>query len=263
MRTRAFSLIELLVVVSIITLLVALLLPAMGAARESARQAVCASHMKQLGVGVLTYVAQNAGHLVPAWAPGDNDFRAKTSWGPYAYPSWNCFATINKQVAYTMRLVPTNHGQLYTDGLITSGKTFYCPSMRLDDLVKHQNKWTPNYVRTQNEWIGTSYNYNPYRHWTGAYGMSVAKHRRLTDFPTDQPIMLDLLSIWRPDDVSHMTFNIGWNTLMIDGAVRFRGDRQTLDFVQLKLAEYPETTSAGNNWNLRFEPSLAKVMAAP
>jgi prepilin-type N-terminal cleavage/methylation domain-containing protein/prepilin-type processing-associated H-X9-DG protein len=52
---RAFTLVELLVVVSIITLLVALLFPALSAAREASRQSVCQNNLRQFGVGLMAY----------------------------------------------------------------------------------------------------------------------------------------------------------------------------------------------------------------
>lgn len=65
-RRLAFTLVELLVVIGIITVLISILLPVVGRARESANTAKCLSNMRQLQVAQANYAAEHRNDLVQA-----------------------------------------------------------------------------------------------------------------------------------------------------------------------------------------------------
>lgn len=77
-RRSAFTLIELLVVIAIIAILAAILFPVFAKVREKARQATCASNIKQLGLGILAYTQDYDEHFPKA------TYSITTSSGPSA-----------------------------------------------------------------------------------------------------------------------------------------------------------------------------------
>ena len=115
---RGFSLLELLVVISVIVLLLAMLLPAIGMVRESAQRTACGANLGSLALGVVTYSGENAG-LLPR-----NGVRSEVQ-GRGNWQSW---------VAYEMfpllnaNLAPEACAFLIDEGAL-SAKSARCPGV--------------------------------------------------------------------------------------------------------------------------------------
>ncbi len=64
-RRRAFTLVELLIVIGIIATLIAILLPVLSRVRVAANRAACASNMRQIGIALVMYANENKGAIPP------------------------------------------------------------------------------------------------------------------------------------------------------------------------------------------------------
>lgn len=79
-RRLGFTLIELWVVISIIALLIGILLPALGSAREAARGTVCQSNLRQMGIAVYAYALDYDDALPSVGLRHDNGAVKQGAW---------------------------------------------------------------------------------------------------------------------------------------------------------------------------------------
>ncbi|MBN1854488.1 MAG: DUF1559 domain-containing protein [Pirellulales bacterium] len=135
LRYRGFTLVELLVVIAIIGILVALLLPAVQAARESARRSECQNRIKQLGLSLQNYHSAHA--TFPPSAYFDPS-AGSPEWSRIHYPNWVILALpyIEEQALYDSFdfTVPISHdanriprGKMLTSMLCPSDQGYETP----------------------------------------------------------------------------------------------------------------------------------------
>ncbi len=80
-----FTLIELLVVIAVIAVLLAILIPVLGRAREVGQRAVCLSNLRQLTLAWIAYADDNDGKLVGGWMSNPSPTRSEPAWVSYAF----------------------------------------------------------------------------------------------------------------------------------------------------------------------------------
>jgi len=138
---RAFTLVELLVVIGIIAVLVAILLPTLNRARESARRTKCLANLRGIGQLVMMYANQFKGQMPIGYSNGNG-----ASGVNYSESYW----MLRYDTAQTPPIRYTALGFLYPAGLITTsdveGEIFYCPSMADDAIhsIKGDDPSSPN-----------------------------------------------------------------------------------------------------------------------
>lgn len=120
-----FTLIELLTVIAIIAILAGILIPVVGRVRDQARASVCVSNLRQIGMGIHLYAADNYDRTPPLANPGGQ------SVGP---------ATVN-QLGGLLVPPPIGWGENYID----TADVFYCPGQEAHgnpDFAREPNRFS-------------------------------------------------------------------------------------------------------------------------
>jgi prepilin-type N-terminal cleavage/methylation domain-containing protein/prepilin-type processing-associated H-X9-DG protein len=134
---RAFTLVELLVVISIIGILVAVLLPAVSSARESARRTACENNCKQIGLAM-----HNCLTAINAFPPGQQQFilNGRTwSWSSAILPYLEESTTAGKVVTSVDERIAPNWEANLSGPSNTIIPCYLCPSTSVVELLPNGN----------------------------------------------------------------------------------------------------------------------------
>jgi prepilin-type N-terminal cleavage/methylation domain-containing protein len=244
-KKAGFTLVELLVVISIIAILMAVLLPAVQKAREGARRAVCAGQCRQIGVAMTTYTVDYE-NMLPYygwsdWVPGKPD-PEKDEIHPYAVYRGD------KAPYMGPPLVPMRLACLYAKKAIANAKVFYCPSNQ-DNWAKYKSYVNPappntshewgtlnqqyNVESGSNQWVRVGYEYFPIdptvkKEIVGGSYVPKYTARRFDRLDPRMPYLTDL--IWTKEKISHTRQNrCGINVLFKDTHVIFCNSERVFD----------------------------------
>ena len=241
---RAFTLVELLVVIAMIAVFAVLLAPAMASTKDHAQRASCANNLREQGLGVAVYAEHYDGRYPITQAGGNQVNLVRASY----YTRWLFFdgSRPNFHLAQTWDAGTApddpnangtktgtfwrNFGMLYPEKLAGDGSMFYCPGLNAKNSIESRTQYQPLLTTSADlnnpGSVRGSYIYNP---WVDANFNRIYVKTR--DVKGRKVFGLDYMSpeIWNSDgSVNTESINFGhsqargWNVLFSDNSVDFK-----------------------------------------
>lgn len=211
---KAFTLVELLVVIAVIAVLMGILMPALGSAREQARRTVCSAHMHDLGLSISLYCEQEDGAL-PALRVGQNGDTNNTQLTNHHARWWR----INNQAG---QMSYWNLGLLWKAGIVEDGKIFFCPGARAAFKYKdYTEEGFPTDIQisaTSARGVRVPYSYNPE---CVSLTDRTRKYEKLMAMKVDALLVVDHLTSTNATTGAGIAHGKGWNLLRGDNSVAF------------------------------------------
>ena len=198
-RRKAFTLVELLVVIGIIALLISILLPTLRRAKESAMRALCMSNHRQLMIAVIMYTSDWKGTL-PFCNWGGGDANGVPGWPGWLY--WEKYRKTpgggNSAARYVESDVET--GVLWK--YLRNRKVYRCPFQNVEDVIFK----TSSNIMTSYNMNGATYAYGAGT-GTGAVGVRPPawKIGQMTAF------IRDSVCFWETTEAIEFAWNDGSN----------------------------------------------------
>lgn len=127
-----FTLPEILAVVAVIAIIISILLPALGKAREVARVAICKSNQRQIGLGFIGFAAENKQRMPGLWVPPHSgtephkrSWMGNEVWGGVAYEGSIVQYLGGRGAAKTIYRCPSLPTGVFLSGVGSNGKFDY------------------------------------------------------------------------------------------------------------------------------------------